>query len=87
MYQHDELKNYLNTFYDSSSNSSSVLLYGNKILYGLMRYIQMLYARMDYAYPLCGKIDGGLYNDSKRTNDETQSKMNYFYVVCIIVYC
>merc|ERR1712154_18259 len=73
--QQNEIKQHLETYYDETSNDS-VLIYGNKTIYALFRYLHFLYSRMDFAYKLC-KSSNPLYSKYE-TEQEMQQKYNNF---------
>lgn len=71
----EQIKRHLSEYYQDAS-ADSVLIYGNKTIYALFRYLHFLYSRMNFAFSLCA-TSNPLYNkvDSEQ---EMQTKYKDF---------
>lgn len=47
------IQQHLEQYFDAQRSTESVLIYGNRTVYALFRYLHLLYSRMNYAFELC----------------------------------
>jgi len=62
--------------YFDAERTDSVLIYGNRTIYALFRYLHLLYSRMNYAFELCRSANP-LYG-AYETEEEQQRKYKDF---------
>merc|ERR1719242_2228408 len=63
---------HLERYFDAEKSKDSMVIYGNRTIYALFRYLHALYARMNYAVSLCTS-QNPLYGRYE-TAEEVQSK-------------